>query len=83
MTPLSQRTNTVSTNIIYHKKQISTDLTCKFPLTSIREKMYLFVIYDYDINIILIRPMKAISDSEFIRAFKYLTAHLLTRGLKP
>ena len=38
MKPLVQRTNTVFTNIIYHKQQIATDLTGKFPFTSNRVK---------------------------------------------
>ena len=55
---LVQCTNTVFTNIIYHKLQIATDLTRKFPVTSNRVNKYLFVLYDYDRNCILIHPMK-------------------------
>ena len=80
MKPLVQRTNTVFTNIIYHKRQIATYLTGKFPVTSNRVNKYIFVLYDYDSNCILIRPMNSISDSEFIRVFTDLHQHLLTRG---
>ena len=58
MKPLVQRTNTVFTKIIDHRRQIITDLTGKFPVTSIRGNKYLFFLYDYDSNCILIRPMK-------------------------
>ena len=58
MTPLEQCTNTVFTKIIDYKKKIATDLTGKFPVTSNRGNKYLFVIYEYDSNIKLIRPMK-------------------------
>ena len=44
---------------------------------------YLFVLYEYDSNIILIQPMKARLEIELLRDFKDLHEHLLTRGLKP
>ena len=50
MNPLVQCTNTVFTKIIDHKRQIATDLTGKFPVTSNRGNKYLFVLYDYDSN---------------------------------
>ena len=56
--PLVQRTNTVFTNIIDHTRQISTDLTVKSPVTSNRGNKYIFVLYYYDRNCILIHPMK-------------------------
>ena len=31
----------------------------------------------------MIRPMKAIIDSDFIRVFKYIHDHLITKGIKP
>ena len=83
MTPLVQRTNTVFTEIIDHKRQIDTDLTGKFPVTSNSGNNYLYVIYDYDNNCILIRPMKSRADSEFILVFTDLHEHLPTRGLNP
>ena len=77
---LVQRKNTVFTKIIDHKRKIATYLTGKFPVTSNRGNKYLFVIYYYDINCILIRPMKSIADSDFIRLFTDLHEHLITRG---
>ena len=83
MTPLAQFTNTVFTKIINHKRQIATYLTGKFPVTSNRGNKYIFVLYKYDRNSILILPLKAISESEFIRVFKDLHESLLTRGINP
>ena len=60
--PLAQRTNTVFTKIIDHKRKIATYLIGKFPVTSNRGNKYIFVLYEYNINIILIRPMKVRSD---------------------
>ena len=56
MKPLTQCTNAVFTKIINHKRKIATDLTGKLPIISNRGNKYLFVLYDYDSNIILILP---------------------------
>ena len=80
MTPLEEHTNTVFTNIINHKRQITTDLTGKLPVTSNKVNEYLFVLYKYNINGILVHPMKSISDRELVPVFKDLHEHLLTRG---
>ena len=58
MISLAQNTNTVFTKIIYHRRQMEKDLIGKLPLTSNRGNKYLFMIYDYNINMILIQPMK-------------------------
>ena len=83
MKPLVQSTNTVFAKIINHKRQIATDLTGKFPVTSNKRNEYLFVLYDYGSNCILVRLMKSRADSEFIRVFTDLHEHLLTRGVNP
>ena len=80
---MTQRTNTMFTKIINCKRQIVIYLTGKLPVTSNRGNKYLFVLYNYDSNIILVRLMKSSTDREFIRFFKYLHEPLLTRGLKP
>ena len=67
--PLVQRTNTVFTKTIDHKRQIDTEPTGKSPVTSNRGNKYLFVLYDYDSNCTLIRPMKSRAYSKFIRLF--------------
>ena len=66
MKALVQQTNKFFIKIIDYKRQIATDLTGKFPVTSNRGNKYLFVLYDYDSNCILICPMKSRADSEFI-----------------
>ena len=42
--PMEQHTNTVFTNIIYHKRNISTNLTGELPVTSNRGNKYLLVL---------------------------------------
>ena len=83
MKPLVRRTKTVFANIINHTRQITTDLTVKFPVISNRENKYLFVLYDYDSSLILIRPMKSQSESKFARVFTDLHEHIIARGLNP
>ena len=80
MKPQTQITNTLFDKIIDHKRQISTYITDKFSVTSNRGNKYLLVLYKYNINIILILPIKAISYSEFIQVIKGLHEHLLARG---
>ena len=83
MKTLVQLTNTVLIKIIDHKRKIATDLTGKFPVTSNRGNNYLFVIYGYGSNFILLRPIRSQADSDFIRVFTDFNEHLLSRGLKP
>ena len=83
MKPLVQFNNTVFTKIIDHKRQIATEVTGRFPVTSNRGNKCLCFLYDYDSNSILVRPMKSRADSESIQVFTDLHDHLLTRGLKP
>ena len=83
MKPLVQRTKTVFTKIIDRKRQIATYLTGKSPVTSNRGNKYIFVLYGYDRNCILILPMKSVEDSEFIRVYTDFHEHILARGLKP
>jgi hypothetical protein len=41
------------------------------------------ILYDYDSNAILAKPLKSKSEGEIIRAYTKLHAFLLDRGLKP
>ena len=82
MTPLKQHTNTVFTKIVEPKRQIAMVLTGKIPVTSNRGSKYLFILYEYNIKIILVRIMKVRTASEFIWGFKYMHENLLTRSLK-
>ena len=83
MKPLVQHTNTLFTNIIDHKRKIATELTGTFLVASNRGNKYIFILYEYDRNCILILPMKSIVYSKFIQVFADLYDRLLTRGIKP
>ena len=80
---LVQKINALFANIIDHKRKIATDLTGKFPVTSNRVNTYLFFLYNYDSNCIIIHPIKSRLYSDFIRVFTDLHYHLLTRWIKP
>ena len=80
---LTKLNNIVFKKIIYHKRQITTYLTGKSTVTSNKGNKYIFVLYEYNSNVILIRPKKLISDIKFILVLKDLHDHLLTRRLTP
>ena len=83
METLEARSNQVFTKIINPQQRITTDLTGRFPFTSNRVNKYLFFLYEYDINIILVLPMKFVMDKEVACVFQDLHEHLTTRLLKP
>ena len=80
---METRSNHVFTKIIDPQQRIETDLTRRFPVTSNRGNKYLFILYEYDRNCILVCPMKNRMDKEFIRVFQDIYGHLTTRGLNP
>lgn len=49
-----------------------TDLKGKFPVTSIDGYKYILVLYHYDTNVILTKPLRNRSDQETLRAYKEL-----------
>jgi hypothetical protein len=63
--------------------QIYSDLTGRFPTTSLSGNKYILILYDYDRNIVLSAPMKNRGDKEMVRAFDFLIKSLIIRGLKP
>jgi hypothetical protein len=63
--------------------QIYSDLTGRFPTTSLSGNTYMLILYDYDRNSILSAPMKNRGDKEMVRAFDFLIQSLILRGLKP
>jgi hypothetical protein len=63
--------------------QIYTDLTGRFPTTSLSGNKYILILYDYDSNIVLSAPMKNRGDKDTERAFDSLIQSLIIRGLKP
>jgi hypothetical protein len=63
--------------------KIYTDLTGRFPTTSLSGNNYILILYDYDSNIFLCSPMKNRGDKEMVRAFDLLIQSLIIRGLRP
>jgi hypothetical protein len=63
--------------------QIYSDLTGRFPTTSVSGNKYMLILYEYDRNSILSAPMKNRGDKEMVRAFDLLIQSLILRGLKP
>jgi hypothetical protein len=62
--------------------QIYSDLTDRFPTTSLSGNKYMLILYDYDSNSILSAPMNNRGDKEMVRAFDLLIQYLILRGLK-
>jgi hypothetical protein len=63
--------------------QIYTDLTGRFPTTSLSGNRYILILYDYESNSVLSAPMKNRGDKEMVRAFDLLSQSPIIRGLKP
>jgi hypothetical protein len=63
--------------------QIYTDITCRFPTTSLSGNKYIFILYDYDRTSVLSAPMKNRGDKDMVRTFDSLIQSLVIRGLKP
>jgi hypothetical protein len=63
--------------------QIYSDLTGRFPTTSLSGNKYILILYDYLSNSVLSAPMKNRGDKEMVRAFDFLIQSLILRGLKP
>ncbi|KAL7550666.1 LOW QUALITY PROTEIN: hypothetical protein ACHAWF_013885 [Thalassiosira exigua] len=60
-----------------------TDLTGPFPFTSARGNRYLFFLYTYDGNAILMEAMKSRADNEMKRVYEKSYEQLAKRGIKP
>ena len=60
-----------------------TDQTGKLPTTSRRGHKYLFILYSYDPNSILILLIKSREEKEFLRVHDVVIEYLEVRGLKP
>ena len=61
--------------------QISTDQTGGFPILSNRGNQYIMVMYAYDLNAILVEPMK--NKSKIIEKITILHDRLCRTGIKP
>jgi hypothetical protein len=60
-----------------------TNLTGAFPVRSFKNMQYIFVVYVYDLNAIIVRPMSSRSDPAFIAAFTDVFATLQARNYVP
>jgi hypothetical protein len=63
--------------------QIYTDQTCIFPVVSSKGNTYIMVLYDYDSNAILAKPIKDRTAPELFKAFQFMEQELVAKGLKP
>jgi hypothetical protein len=80
---LPQLTDKVYAIITELDGKIYTDLTGRFPTTSIKGKKYVLILYEYDGNAILAEPMKSRSDTEAVRAYTVIYKQLTDAGLHP
>ena len=64
-------------------RNISTDQTGRFPVTSSCVSKYLMVLYDYDSNAIITEPLKSRGEQELLRVYSTLHTHLSNRGITP
>lgn len=82
-----QEPNNHKTNMHYARIEetglFGTDQTEKLPYISKRGYKYIFVLYSYDPNSILVRPMKNKTDTEFLRVHSEVIDYLQSRGFKP
>jgi hypothetical protein len=63
--------------------QIYTDQTGRFPVVSSKGNKYNMVLYDYDSNAILAKPIKDRTAPVFLKAVQFMEQELVARGLKP
>ena len=75
--------NHIFTDIINPQQHIVTNLSGRFLVTSNQGNKYLFVLYQYNSNKMMLRPKKNKTDKEFIRVVQDLPGNLNTNVLKP
>ena len=59
------------------------DQTGRFPVTSSKGNKHIMIMYSYNANAILGKPMKSRTENEIVRAFTNLNDCLMERGFKP
>lgn len=62
---------------------IYTDFTGKFPVRSYKGNQYIFLVYVYDANTILVRALKSRHASNQIEAFQDIYNYLIKMNFKP
>jgi hypothetical protein len=83
-----ERSHNTKSNIFYvsayeETSRIHTDQTGKFPVKSICNNTYIMIIYSYDSNAILLRPMKTKNAHELQSAYDNIYTYLQNRGFAP
>ena len=78
MEKLETHSNHAYADIIDTQQWIATNITGRLQVTSNRVNKYLFILYEYDSNSILVHQMKKWTDKEFICVFQDLHGHLTT-----
>jgi hypothetical protein len=63
--------------------QIYTDQTGRFPIVSSKGNKYIMVLYYYDSDAILAKPIKDRTSPKLLKAFQCMEQELVARGLKP
>jgi hypothetical protein len=63
--------------------KIYTDETGIFPVVSSKGNKYIMILYDYDINAILAKPIKDRTAPELLKEFQFMEQELVARVLKP
>jgi hypothetical protein len=63
--------------------QIYTDQTGIFPVVSRKVNKYIIILYDYNRNAILAKPIKDRTAPELLRALQVMEQELEARGLEP
>jgi hypothetical protein len=63
--------------------QLYTDQTGRFPVVSSKGNKYIMILYDYDSNAILAKPIKDRTAPELLKVFQFMEQELVARGLKP
>ena len=86
----SQEHQNAGTHVVFTTVLCATDLqksysdqTGKFPVQSLRGYLYVMVLYDYDSNAILSKPLKTRRASELTSAWTALHRQLQTNGYAP
>jgi len=66
-----------TSGVVYH------DLTGSFPFMSFDGSVCFFVLYHYESNAILAKPIAGMDDVSIFNAYKFYFEHLTKKGYKP
>ena len=63
--------------------KVYTDQTGRFPVTSISVHKYICILYAYNANAILVKPIKSRTGTDILRAYTKMHIYLTKQGFKP